>query len=107
MTVLIPCLRCRATAAIDDNAAEAACPTCNFTLPPPEAAAWMVAREGMQPFGPYAIAQLRAYIAAGQVLPTDSLWHPGAPAWVKASELAALAPDGSAAAAMPVGDQGH
>lgn len=96
----IPCLRCRATAQADENAPGISCPSCALVLPPPAAAAWMVSREGTQPFGPYTIAQLVAYFGQSQVLPTDSLWHQGAPDWVQAGQLPALA-GGGAPAAQP------
>ena len=67
-------------------------------MPPPGAPAWMVSREGSQPFGPYTLAQLAGSTAQGQVLPTDSIWHEGAPEWVPAGQLAALAPGGGQAA---------
>ena len=86
----IPCLRCRATAQADEQAPGAACPSCGLVMPPPAAAAWMVSREGAQPFGPYTIAQVIAYLGQSQVLPTDSLWHQGAPDWVQAGQLPAL-----------------
>jgi GYF domain 2 len=100
MTSQIPCLRCRATAIADEQAQAVSCPSCGLALPPPQAAAWMASRDGGQPFGPYTIAQLAAYVASGQVLPTDNLWHQGAPGWVPAGQLAALAPGGAAAPAM-------
>lgn len=91
MTILsIPCLRCRATAQADENAPGVACPSCGLALPPPATAAWMVSRDGGQPFGPYTIAQLAAHFGQRQILPTDSLWHQGAPGWVQAGQLPAL-----------------
>lgn len=97
MAVQIPCLRCRATAVADDNAQAVTCPSCSLALPPPGAAAWMVSREGGEPFGPYAVTQLRDYIAQGNVLSTDNLWYQGAPGWVPAGQLSALAPGGAVA----------
>ncbi len=95
----IPCLRCRATAQADENAPGLSCPSCGLAMPPPASAAWMVSREGTQPFGPYTFAQLTEYLGQSQVLPTDSLWHQGAPDWVQAGQLPALA--GGAPAAQP------
>ena len=100
----IPCLRCRATAQADENAPGASCPSCGLVMPPPAAAAWMVSREGTQPFGPYTIAQVIAYLGQSQVLPTDNLWHQGAPDWVQAGQLPALA-GAAAPAAQPTPQQ--
>ena len=100
-TVEIPCLRCRSAAFVQEDAAEAACPTCGFALPPPHAAAWMVTRDGSQQFGPYTVAQLASYVAAGQVLASDGVWHQGADNWVPAGELVALSAGGQPAAAAP------
>lgn len=90
-TLLIPCLRCRATAETDEQAPEVSCAACGLVMPPPAAAAWMVSRDGSQPFGPYTIAQVVAYLGQSQVLPTDNLWHQGAPDWVHVGQLPALA----------------
>lgn len=70
-------------------------------MPAPAAAAWLVARAGAQQFGPYAIADLIAYVAERRVLPSDSLWHQGAPAWVEVAQLPALTPGQPAAAPAP------
>lgn len=90
-TLFIPCLRCRATAETDEQAPEVSCAACGLIMPPPAAAAWMVSRDGSQPFGPYTITQVLAYRGQSQVLATDNLWHQGAPDWVQVGQLPALA----------------
>jgi hypothetical protein len=44
---------------------------------------WYFAREGQQ-HGPVPLAQLQNLAAAGQLLPTDLVWHEGMPSWSQA-----------------------
>ena len=43
-------------------------------------------RAGQQ-YGPYPEATAREMLAAGQLLPTDLAWHPGAEGWKTLQEL--------------------
>ena len=55
-------------------------------------------RAGQQ-YGPYPEATARDMLAAGQLLPTDLAWHPGAEGWKTLQEL--LGPETTQAAAAP------
>ena len=55
-------------------------------------------RAGQQ-YGPYPEATAREMLAAGQLLPTDLAWHPGAEGWKTLQEL--LGPETTQAAAAP------
>lgn len=100
-SVAIPCLNCRATTHVAADAQSANCQTCGFAMPPPGSPSWMASRDGGQPFGPYDINQVATYLAQGQILATDGLWHQGAQNWVPAGQLPALAVGGQSNPAQP------
>ncbi len=74
-------------------------PSAAAAPPPPPAGAprWSLAVAG-QTHGPYTDEQMRAMVAAGQVLPSAMAWRPGAAAWAPVSSYAEL---GGAASAAP------
>jgi hypothetical protein len=96
VTVIIPCLACRAGTPAGENASSVSCATCGLALPPPGEAAWLMTRSGSDQYGPYTLAQLAAYIAEGRILPGDGIWHHGATVRLNAGQLPAF---GSAAPA--------
>ena len=58
----------------------------------------LIHREGQQ-FGPYSIAEVQSYLAAGQLQPTDSAWHEGLPDWIPLDQIAGAV--GTASAPPP------
>jgi hypothetical protein len=50
---------------------------------------WFYGYDGER-FGPVPLESLRQMIAAGQLLPTDLVWHDGLPGWQPASSVPAL-----------------
>ena len=96
--IIIPCLACRAGTPAEEDASSVSCTGCSMALPPPGEAAWLMTRTGSDQYGPYALAQLAAYIAEGRILPNDGVWHHGATVRLNASQL----PPFGAAAHPPV-----
>jgi hypothetical protein len=43
-------------------------------------------------FGPFTPQQVNAYLASGQLLPTDFAWHEGAPQWMPLSDIEGIIP---------------
>jgi hypothetical protein len=89
-----------------DPAAPVPCRTCGVMLPAPAARAWHLSRAGSQ-FGPYTLDELTTYLAGGQILPTDEVWHDGAAVRIPVGHLPlgqtapGMAPPGAAAYGAP------
>ena len=60
------------------------------TPPPAPTSQYYVAVNGQQS-GPYSVAQLQQYAAAGQFTPQSMVWKQGMAAWDMASNVAELA----------------
>jgi hypothetical protein len=77
LTVHIPCLTCRTTTAVAEEATSASCASCGTALPPPARPAWFMLRDGAQ-YGPYTTGQLAGFVAEGRMKREDDVWHEGA-----------------------------
>jgi len=63
---------------------------------------WFYGRGGQQT-GPLSVAEMREFVARGQITPTDMVWREGMPNWIPASQAADLMPPSQVAAPAPVG----
>jgi len=63
--------------------------------PVPVGAGWYRVSRGGESFGPYRLQDLQAYIASGQVAPTDMVWTEGMTGWSPASQVPKAAPRAS------------
>ena len=98
VTILIPCLACRAGTPAEEDASSVSCATCGTALPPPGQAAWLMTRSGSDQYGPYTVGQLADYIAERRILPNDGIWYQGASVRLNVSQLPRL---GVVAPVMP------
>ena len=49
-----------------------------------------VSRDGQQ-FGPYTLDEVKQYLAAGNLKPTDRAWYDGAPDWMSITQVPGVA----------------